>query len=81
MADFIKSITVDNELASFIFNKIYIPDGIKYFVTVHAKQGKFSFEMQQDSYGKWKIVSSVPDWVSPFESELASAIKDSTKFK
>ena len=75
MADFTKSITVENEKTRFQVSKIYKRDGFKFFVKVLYKNVLIYFDMQRDKRGDWKIINPAPNWLIPLESELASVIK------
>ena len=77
MPDFTKSIIVEEENLRFLFSKIYVPTGVKFFVTVFIKNAVTSFDVQQDKKGDWKIVHPAPDWLTTVEPELVSAIKSS----
>jgi len=76
MAGFKKIIVLNNEGLDFDFREVYIPRGLKYFVTVRRLyQPMVSFEMERTSAG-WNIIAPAPEWVIELQGELGRIISD-----
>jgi hypothetical protein len=76
MAGFKKIIVLNNEGLDFDFREVYVPRGLKYFVTVRRLyQPMVSFEMERTSSG-WNIIAPAPEWVIALQGELRRIISD-----
>jgi hypothetical protein len=59
----------------FKFKKIYIPNGLKFFVTFQDNPDwAIHFDMKKTGLNDWAIMTSVPDWLIKFEKQLSAAI-------
>ena len=74
MINFSERITVEDEVLSFAFNRIYTKSGEKFFVVVQKDRKFFQFDMKRDDAGKWKITGQVPEWLKPIEEKLSATI-------
>ena len=70
MTGFKKIIVLNNESLDFDFRKVYVPRGLKYFVTVRRPDKPMvSFEMERTSV-RWTIIAPAPEWVIALQGEL-----------